>query len=240
MISVKELVKVAARSAYYVMSRAAGFAALGMSLNLLLVPLLWPEISRFIHLFLPNLPHAGGEAAVIALAIMAIYALPGILLAGIFLVGFPIAYFILGKKHGVTLALTVYLRDKKEELLLYLLERLFAAIRERPAWMKQVEELGPVAALRKLLPQYSQRFANMPRPMRWLLHYALSQVRLDSVLDALLEGGLESLEVERLSKEGIRRASALLDDRLFTPSLRPLALLVVANLATFALVKILV
>ena len=94
MISKTELLKVAARSAYYIMSRALGFAALGLLLNLCFLPALWPEIKRFV--FIPNLPHASGPAAALALAIMLFYALPGILMSAAFVIGFPVGYFLLG------------------------------------------------------------------------------------------------------------------------------------------------
>lgn len=242
MISKSELLKVAARSAYYILSRAAGFTALGVVLNLCLLPVLWPEISRFAVFFVPNLPHAGGPAAAIALIIMLLYALPGILLGAVFVVGFPVGYFLLGKKHGVTVALTSYLRDKKDALLLYFLDRFFEAVRTRPEWSARLQQSGLPALFNEILPQYLTKLSNMPRPMRWLVGFALSKVKLEGVAEVLTAEGADlqrELDIRHLSENGLKRLGALLDEKFFNPSLKALWILIAANLGACALVKIL-
>lgn len=240
MISKTELLKITARSAYYVASRAAGFAALGFVLNLILLPFLWPEISRFAHVFVVNLPHAGGAAAFFMLAIMLIYMLPGILLGAAFVVGFPVAYFLFGKKHGISVAMMRLLRDKKEALLLYFFDRLFSAVRGRADWAQRFQQSGIGAIVSEVLPRFAASLPGMPLPMRWLLRRALARVKLESLAEVLTAGGdLRELDLSALSEPVLARVSALIDDRLLTPSLKGLGVLMAVNLGAFALVKIL-
>ena len=239
-MSPTEVLKVVAKSAYYVASRAIAFGFLGLLLNLPLVVLLWPEISKYFHLFLPNLPHAGGPAVVIALVMMLFFGLPGILLAGTFAIGFPIAYLLLGKKHGITLALTSYLKDKKDVLLRYFFDRFLDSLSTRTEWLESVKSNGLMQTAKQVIPGYVAKLPNMPLPLRWLLRFALAQVKLDELCGAVLESGdLRDLKTANLSESGLKRASGFLDDKLFAPSLRPLLMLMAINLAVFAACKIL-
>lgn len=239
MISKSEIVKITAKSAYYVASRAAAFAAAGFLLNLILLPFLWPEISRFAHIIPVNLPHAGGAAAVIVLALMLVTMLPGILLGAAFVVGFPVGYFLLGKKHGITVAITRFLSDKKEALLLYFFDRLFSAIKGRPEWLARFQQSGIGAVVSDILPRFLKTLPGMPLPLRWLLRFALAQIKLESLAEVLTEGGgVRELDLSALSAPVVSRVGALIDARL-EPSLKSLWILGAANLGAFALVKIL-
>jgi hypothetical protein len=151
MISKTALLKTAARAAYFVLSRAVFAGVFGGVCNLVFAALLWPEIKTLAFRFVPNLPHGGGAVALVILAVMA---LPALSLAALFLLGFPVAYFLLGKKYGIGVAISKELAARKDVLLAYFFDRLFAAISARTDWLDQFKRGGIAAIVREVLPQF--------------------------------------------------------------------------------------
>lgn len=236
MISKTELLKTAARAAYFVLSRAVFAGVFGGVCNLVFAALLWPEIKTLAFRFVPNLPHGGGAVALVILAVMA---LPALSLAALFLLGFPVAYFLLGKKYGIGVAISKELAARKDVLLAYFFDRLFAAISARTDWLDQFKRGGIAAIVREVLPQFLAKLPGMPAPMRWLLRAALGKIGLDALAGVLTEnGGIQSLELSALSEPLLNKASALIDDTLPSPSKKPFLVLFAVNIGAFVLAKV--
>lgn len=239
---VTEALEITARAGFYVVSRALAFGAVGLLLNLALQPLLWPEISPYLTMHLGDLhmPHAGAAAGALVLVSWLVRALPGILIAATFLIGFPVVYVLMGKKHGVQVAMTTYLKDRKGQLILLFLGRLFEAIKRRPEWVAKIQRSGGLTALHEIIPVYLDKLENMPRPLRYVIRAALDRANFDGMLGVLAEAKeLDELDIERISPASLRRLGDFIDDRFFAPSLKPLCALMAANLTICALVKFL-
>lgn len=236
-----EALKIAARSAFYIGSRAFGFAALGGVINLGMLVVLWPQIYQHVHVWVPN---GGGHAAAALLPLIVIaslwQSLPAIFLTALFLLGFPVTYFLFGKKHGVQVAMTKFLKDKKSDLLIYFLAQLFDRIKARPELLQKVQTSGAVAALREIIPAYIAKLDDLPRPMRFLLRIVLRKVNIDGIVMLLEESKeLDALDVDRISAATRTKLNDFLDERFFTPSLVPLFALLGGNVVAFVLVKLL-
>lgn len=180
----KSLAATGARCTFYVVSRAILFTVVGVLLNLVLLAVLWPELSHLAR-EIPGIPaaRAGGLGAVLALLALVTASFPLLALVLVFGLVLPAAYLILGKKHGISKALALVTARHAEPMADYLRDRV-VAYAETP----QGAELGArLAAGRTQLPGLLARLDDLPAPVRFLVRHLGARLKIGTILAAVAE-----------------------------------------------------
>jgi hypothetical protein len=229
-MDLKRLLILSAKATFHVVSRTAFFTALGVVLNLCFLLMLLPDLRELGHE--PGsapAAHAGPVGAV--LAVVVVWG-PGLLLILAFVLALPACYFVLGQKHGLRGALLLAVGEHKSTAVTYLVERLFAFIRERPHWVQRINDSGLRATLNEVLPVYLEKLDNLPSVMRRLFRLLVGRVDFRGLLLKVVETHhIEQLDVERMSAATIEEVDAFLDERFFQASLTWLWVLLGLNTA---------
>lgn len=204
-ISKTELLKTAAKSAYYVMSRSIGFTVLGLLLNIIFLIALLPEMRKLAVDIGAAGGHAGGAAAILVLLIIIVINWRLILLIAAFGILFPILYFVLGKTYGVQKAISSAVSTYKDFLTSYFAERLFDQINRRPEIMEQIRKSGFRAALAENIPKYVRKMDNMPffvRPIfKSLIRKGNFLETVNLMVEEMAQKSLTQDEVEGTTRE---------------------------------------
>lgn len=227
-VDFKEVAKASARMAWQVGVRAVGFGLGALVVNAVLLAFLGPEVKRFLPQGGGHALHAGGSGALMTLGILALRALPALLLVVLFLVGFPLAWFIAGKARGFQRGVQELVTRHGDVLLVGFLERLQGFARRLP------EAPAPLAAL----PRYLAKLEDLPRGLRGLYRFLLRRTPFKVVVESLLAQGADRLDAAALSGA----AQAALRHPEFQAALAPggwaLGGLAGVNLGAFILIKL--
>ncbi len=226
-VDFKVVAKASTRMAWQVGVRALGYGAIAVVLNLLFLAFMGPELKRFIPNGAGHGVHAGGTGALLTLGLLLLPVLPALLLIALFLVGFPLAWFIVGKKRGFQRGIQGLFEHHGESLLLGFLERLEAFAHRLP------DAPAPLAAI----PRYLARLEDLPKVLRGLYRFLLRRPPFRIALESLLAQKAERWEATALA--GAARA-ALRNPELqaaLEPGWRAVGILAGINLGAFLSVK---
>jgi hypothetical protein len=229
-----------AGSAARVAANALGFAISGAFLNAVL---LWGCRAEVEGLTTSSagggLAHGGGAGAVLMLVVEVFIYWKSILAFLLFFPGFPLAWFLIGKKRGIESALRLLVRTYKTGLVELLVQRLVERLRA-PEWAERYNRSGLRATLNELLPVHLARLDELPRAARPLIRAFVARVDLGGFLARTLEDRqLAALEPDVIASEAAARANELIDERLLATSWRPSLALLAGNLAFAGLVVLL-
>jgi hypothetical protein len=214
----------AAKTTYYIVSRIAGFVALGLVVNIVLVALLWPEFNVI------SQQYQGAQPLIRVLIV--------ILLSGVFLLGWSALYFLLGQKHGILAALRYILAENKFFVTEYLVSKLLERIHAMPVWLEKINQSGVRKALNEILPIYLAKLDNMSWALRKLFRLLIEQIDVQGIVSAVIEEQqLTELDVPKLNKGIAVRINALMEDIFLTPNWQWLLILIVSNIGVFGALK---
>lgn len=210
------ILKTGATAAFQVASRAVGFGALGLVGNGLLVLALSPAIWGLSN---PSGGAMGGHGGggVGALLLVALY-WKSLLTLLLLLVGFPVAWFLVGQKHGIQVAVRHIVAERKAFLVEYLIRRLAAKL-QTPAMVERVNRSGLRATLNEVLPGYLMKLDNMPWSLRKLFRWVVGRLDVQGFLLGIVdEKQLRTLDADALCEAASEKANQLIDDKLLTAS----------------------
>ncbi|WP_250631472.1 hypothetical protein [Rhodoflexus caldus] len=180
---------------------------------------------------------AGGAAVNWLFAVVLFVALSGwtfakvALVAIVFLLGFPVAWLLLGKTYGLRQGIYELATTHKIALFEYLIYQLTV--------IAQAKTLDNPKMQQGLL-QSRQWLAQMPAPVRWVISGLANYLPLNEILQEVIQN-------QKLTEENLiaisRLAAQKLDTRtnigLLQPSPRPLQVLAAFNLAAMVLAGVL-
>ncbi len=235
-----DLLKTAAKSSFYVLSRTLLFFLLGLLLNLLFLLFLRPEINLLTIKFSgPGPAHIGGGiGALLAIFILAFLYWRVILLFLGFGVVFPIGYLILGKKYGVQKAILSAVSGRQKFLTVYLVDRLFDRIQNRTNVLETFSKSEFRTFLHEHLTTYTKKLENMPFLLRLVCKRVLRKWSLLQAVDRTLATlGEDQINIHSFKKTLIEQIDSSLDQRLFSQSYTHLAILVAVNTVVFFAIK---
>ncbi len=145
----------------------------------------------------------------------------GILIVG-FMIGMPVAYFLIGKTYGIRRGLYFIFVEKKVALFEYIIYKILTSAKEKVLSQQ---------TLKDRLANSKIWLAQLPRPIRLLTDFLLSKVPFNETL-------LEITKNQDINKENITAISEIiakkLDEKtpvnLIAPSPKPIWVLVLINL----------
>ncbi len=145
----------------------------------------------------------------------------GILIVG-FMIGMPVAYFLIGKTYGIRRGLYFIFVEKKVALFEYIIYKILTSAKEKVLSQQ---------TLKDRLANSKIWLAHLPRPIRLLTDFLLSKVPFNETL-------LEITKNQDINKENITAISEIiakkLDEKtpvnLIAPSPKPIWVLVLINL----------
>lgn len=228
---IKNQLKIASKSAFYVSSRIIGYCSFGWTLNLI-------AFSYFIFKIMPEVLGAGSRTGVGAMiGFLSIFLTPkGLLILAVFGIGFPIAYFIFGKKQGIAKALNYVINKDK----VFVFEHLLTKFSEKtdPEMLANTSE-SFTKLIQSGLASYSEKADNMPKHMKFITNFLMKKTGVEKIITVTNELKTDSNERDDI----IGSASQLLSEKIqlsaFKPSKLILPGLIIANVIVIILVEIL-
>jgi hypothetical protein len=219
-----------------VAANAIGFGVSGAVLNALLVWRCWDELEALTSPLTGEGPaHGGGAGAVLMLVVAAAY-WKSILAFLVLFPGFPLAWFMVGRRRGIGSALRHVVGTYKTGLVEHLVERIAERLRA-PEWAERYNQSGLRATLNELLPVYLARLDDLPAASRPLFRAVVERVDVGGFVMRVVEDRqLASLDADVIVSEAAARANELLDDGLLSTSWRPVLVVLAVNLAFAGLV----
>jgi hypothetical protein len=226
-----------AGAAARIAANAIGFGVAGSLLNALLIAVCWDEIEGLTSFSGGGGPaHGGGAGAVLMVVVLAAAYYKSIIAFLLLFPGFPLAWFMVGKKRGLDAALRLIARTYKTGLVEYLVERVAERLRA-PEWAARYNQSGLRATLNELLPVYLAQLDDLPRPARPLLRAFVARADVGGFLLSTVENRqLASLDPDVIASEAAARANELIDERLLSSSWRPVLAVLAINLSFAGLV----
>ncbi len=236
-----KILKTAARASFKIVSKALIFGFFGLFLNIVYLVFLFPEMGAILNR-MGGIPaaNAGGIGAMITLPVMVIEAWPVTLLVLGFSGGFPMAYLVLGKKHGVTQALHDIIGENREFIAVYFIDRLLESVRKISGVGEQTGTAVSRLKAVEHLPVYLKKLDTMPRPLPMVYRLVISRIDFGGMLTKILEHGEDELNLEVLSDIAHDKVGDYISDNAFVPDLRWFWILLGANTALFVLLKIVI
>ncbi|MCS7018449.1 MAG: hypothetical protein RMJ87_07215 [Cytophagales bacterium] len=148
----------------------------------------------------------------------------------VFVVGFPIAWLLLGKTYGLRQGIYELTTTHKTTLLEYIMHQLLTAVQAKTSDNPKIQQS---------LLQSRQWFVGMPAPVKWVMSALVNYLPLNEVLQEVIQN-------QKITKENLivlsRLAAQQLDARtnigLLQPSPFPLWVLAAGNLMAMVLVGI--
>lgn|GEM_PF-6907993 len=188
MVNVRSFVKVVSVISYFIISRIILFFLLGLLVNALGLYWLAPHIGQFFTNFgaMP-IARAGGMGALLAMMVILLTAWPVVLIILVFSVLFPIAYLLVGKKLGFSLAFNYLTKQHAGFLVDYFLDRVLLFLDKR-----LTEGSGQVIVKQNLLQslsRFNQHLEAMPRVMRWFYRALKAHCDVGGIISAVIEQG---------------------------------------------------
>lgn len=223
------ILKTGATAAFQVTTRAVGFGALGLVLNGVLAIVLWPAIWGLTEMSGGGMGgHGGGGVGVVLLAVVFWKSLLALL---VLLVGFPVAWFFVGQKHGIQVAIRHIVAERKAFLVEYLIRRLAAKL-QTPALAERVNRSGLRATLNEVLPGYLSKLDNMPWSLRKLFRWVVGRLDVQGFLLGIVdEKQLRTVDADALCDAAAQKANQLIDEKLLSASPTLLWVLAAVNAA---------
>jgi D-alanyl-lipoteichoic acid acyltransferase DltB (MBOAT superfamily) len=176
---------------------------------------------------------AGGAAVNWLFAVVLFFALSGwtfakvALVVIVFLLGFPVAWLLLGKTYGLRQGIYELVTTHKIALFEYLIYQLTATAQAKTLDNPKIQQS---------LLQSRQWLAQMPAPVRWVMSGLIRYLPLNEVLwEAIQNQRLTEENLTTLSRLAAQKLDAYTNISLLQPSPRPLQLLAAVNLAAMVL-----
>lgn len=145
------------------------FTMVGVVLNLILTPFLWPELKSLV----PQESNPGARAGGPVVILLVIwYFLPPVLLALLFLVGLPLVFFFIGKKQGIKAAISKLVNEKGDSIVGFIVSKFTDRLANNPEWKSSVQKNGMVVTVRKFFPGFIKTLQGLP----WILKRPLKMV----------------------------------------------------------------
>jgi hypothetical protein len=215
-----QILKTTARASFYVASRTIGSTAIGLVANIALLLLLIPEMRSLFQ------SADSGSAASSISTLLAAW--PATLTFIGFGIVFPVAYFILGKRHGMNKAVHYVIHSHREFFDTCLTDKLTEHLKHHSA----------VHHASKVIPAYLQKMDNMPRLLRGLFRFLIKQADIGKTLSSIADQaeGKEFNE-EVLSKTVKKSFDSLIKEKANRPSLAWLWMLLGINILLFVILK---
>lgn len=210
------ILKTGATAAFQVASRAVGFGALGLLLNIAFAVGLGSAIWGLTEASGGSMGgHGGGGVGVVLLAIVYWKSL---LALGVLLVGFPVAWFMVGQKHGIQVAIRHIVAERKTFLVEYLVRRLAAKL-QTPAMVERINRSGLRTTLNEVLPGYLAQLDNVPWSLRKLFRWVASRLDVQGFLLGIVdEKQLRTVDADVLCDAASEKANQLIDEKLLAAS----------------------
>ena len=145
------------------------FTMVGVVLNLILTPFLWPELKSLV----PQESNPGARAGGPVVILLVIwYFLPPVLLALLFLVGLPLVFFFIGKMQGIKAAISNLVNEKGDSIVGFIVSKFTDRLANNPEWKSSVQKNGMVVTVRKFFPGFIKTLQGLP----WILKRPLKMV----------------------------------------------------------------
>ncbi len=228
-VDLREMAKASARMSWQVGARALAFGGLAMVMNLVCLASLGPELKRFLPVGVGQGVHAGGTGGLMTLVVILMRTLPSLIMIVLFLLGFPMAWFLVGKARGIQKAIQGLVARHGETLFLGFIERVESFALRLP------DAPSPVAAL----PRYLARMEDLPWALRGVYRFLMRRASFRIAMESLLAQKAERLDATSLS----RAAKAALHhpdlQAALAPGWGPAGILAGVNGGTFLALKLL-
>lgn len=238
-----KIIKTIAKCTFYIFSRTAGFGLLGLIANIVFLVILSPEMG-IIAGKTPAVKFDGssGPLAILFLFVIIVAYWPITLMLLGFGAGFPILFFIFGKKHGISKAIHYIITTNREFIMEYTVDRLMDFINRKTGVGNTVDAAISKSKLLEMLPGFLAKLDTMPRPLRLVYRALLGKIDIGGILRAVIEeqqgGSDEPISFEVLTNAAKNRIANVVEERLFAPSLRWFAILGGIDFMLFLAIKI--
>lgn len=244
-IDTTKLLATIAKSSVLIVSRAAGFGFFGLCFNILVLVLLAPEMGIIAdRMGTFKMDAASGPLAAIALVALVVAYWPITLTIIGFGLGFPLVYFLLGKKHGVAKAIQHIAKDNREFIQAYTIGSLVGYLKKRTGVADRVDATIGKSQLLAELPGFLKKLDTMPGPMRAIFRMLIDRARLGDLLTKMIEeqqgDGNAQINFDGIAGQAQEQLSVALEEKLLAPKLTWFAILLGANFALFILLKIVI
>jgi hypothetical protein len=204
----------AAKCGFITISRALGFGLFGLILNGIFLLVAWPEISRVF-----DVGFAAGA---------------GLIFAVLLLLSAPIAYFVLGQKHGITSAMHYAFTQNRD----FLLQTVLGKFREYVESRGLLTDGRAAAQLPRLLQEYLGKIDNLPKPFGWITKQLLKKVDVVAVASTVAQREdakqMNTAEFMRATGDELGKS---MDAGLWSPSLTWFWVMLTVNIVVFSAVK---
>ncbi|WP_246057558.1 hypothetical protein [Leptospira gomenensis] len=240
-IEATTVLKATTRASFHILANVLFFSLLGLTLNLILLAFLFPEMKSLTsNIGSMPIARAGGIGAVIALVVIVFELWPVTLIVLCFAVVFPGLHFLYGKKRGIDKALYSFALNENLELVSgYLSEKLETAIRKRAESDRSSGKNFSLAEQIRNLPYYLSKLEDLPSPFRFLVARFSKKLKLDSLLNEVGDGiqDKENPSSEELQKVLSRSVRILVRESVSPPSFAGWFYLCGIDLGVFVLLK---
>lgn len=217
------------------------FTGASIIFNWILLAFLTPELKVLFDTSGSHGGHAGGGAAILAILLLLIINWKGTVLFIIFFFVFPFVHFLFAKKYAISVALTSILKERKGQIVEYLLQKFFDRIHSRMEWLDKMNSSGLVNAVNEYLPHYIKKLDGMPFIIKIIVKLFLSRLDFMGIVSgAINDEGKIDISQDELINRVINKVNLVLDEKVFSPSLHGNLAVLAMNLLSFILVKILV
>lgn len=217
-----------AKCGFYTVSRAIGFGVIGVALNLILLVIAWPEIVGALDI---------GHAAHTSLGgILLLFRLlsPQVLLGALLLI-FPIAYFVLGQKYGVGLAVHFAFSQNRDFLVQTVLEKFREFIESR----RLLTEGRASQQVPALLETQLRKMDNLPKSIAWIAKRFMRKANIVGAAKAVTQRpGADQMNLAQFLSATADELSSSIGANAFRPSLLGLWIVLSVNLGVFAFLKL--
>lgn len=214
------------------------FTAVGIVLNLIFIPFLWPEMKLVTPSGSMPAARAGGAAVVL---IVIIYLLPIIGLLLLFLVLMPLIFFFVGKKQGIKAGLSKLVHEKGDAMVGFIVSKFTDRMANNPEWKESMQKNGIVVTVKKFFPGFIKTLNGLPwilkRPLKIVFEGIDFAGAVESAYATRPDAPINSPETNAHITENIASKLKL---KFPPPKGRLLLILVGINIIVFIIVKILV
>jgi hypothetical protein len=214
------------------------FTGIGILLNLILTPFLWPEFKALI----PGGANPGARAGgPVVLLVVIMYVLPPLLLGLVFLLVMPLVFFLMGKKQGAKAAVSKVIHEKGDRMVGFIVAKFTDRMANNPEWKTKVEKNGMVHTVRQVFPGFIKKMQGLPwilrRPLKVVFEGADFAGAIEAVYQTRPDAPINSEETNQHITANI---SVKLKQKFQPPKGRLLLILVGINIALFIVAKVVI
>lgn len=216
-----------AKCGFYAVSRAIGFGLLGVALNLILFVIAWPEIGGALNIGHAAHTSLGGVSLLLKLLS------PQVVL-GILLMLLPIAYFVLGQKHGVGLAVHFAFSQNRD----FLAQTVLGKFREFVESRRLLSEGRVSKQVPALLETHLKKMDNLPKPFAWLARRFMQKANIVGAAKAVTQRqGAEQMNLAQFLSATADELGSSIGANALQPTLTWLWIVLAVNFGVFAILK---